>query len=101
MILAALDRFQELYEVIMVTLGKTYKNIGGGDSGWNEDSKKDASALFNTCSDFGFIITPVIVQNVRQYTHATTAKFQTSEGDIMKAYTVNQGNPVNYCQKAH
>ena len=59
--LVALDRFQELYEAIMITLENIYKNIGGGESGWNEDSKKDASALFHTCSDFGFIITLVIV----------------------------------------
>ena len=59
--LVALDRFQELYEAIMITLENIYKNIGDGESGWNEDSKKDASALFHTCSDFGFIITLVIV----------------------------------------
>ena len=59
--LVALDRFQELYEAIMIALENIYKNIGGGESGWNEDSKKDASALFHTCSDFGFVITFVIV----------------------------------------
>ena len=59
--LVALDRFQELYEAIMITLENIYKNIGGGESGWNEDSKQDASALFHTCSDFSFIITLVIV----------------------------------------
>ena len=31
--LVALDRFQELYEAIMITLENIYKNIGGGESG--------------------------------------------------------------------
>ena len=35
----------------------------------------------------GYIITLVIVQNVLSYTHATTAKLQRSEGDIVKAYS--------------
>ena len=85
-LVVALNRFQELHEAILVSSENIYKNIGGGDSRWNEDSKKNASALLNTCSDFGFIITLVIAQNVLLYTHATTAKLQTSEGDIVKGY---------------
>ena len=34
-----------------------------------------------------YYITLVIVQNVLSYTHATTAKLQRSEGDIVKAYS--------------
>ena len=84
--LEALDRFQELYEAIMITLEQISKDEQGGHSGWNNDSRRDAAALFNTCSDFGFIVTLVVVHNILSYTHAATVKLQRSQGDILKAY---------------
>ena len=70
----------------MITLEQISKDEHGGHSGWNNDSRRDAAALFNTCSDFGFIVTLVVVQNVLSYTHAATVKLQRSQGDILKAY---------------
>ena len=68
----------------MITLEQISKDEHGGHSGWNDDSRRDAAALFNTCSDFGFIVTLVVVQNVCSYTHAATVKLQRSQGDILK-----------------
>ena len=70
----------------MITLEQISKDEHGGHSGWNDDSRRDAAALFNKCSDFGFIVTLVVVQNFLSYTYAATVKLQRSQGDILKAY---------------
>ena len=79
--LKAVDRFVERYEPIMVT----FEQIST-DGSWNDQSRADAAGLFTACSNFQFIITLVIVDQVLAYTYSATSKLQSSHMDMLTAY---------------
>ena len=79
--LKALNRFVELYESIMVT----FEQIST-DRSWNNQSRTNAAGLFTACSNFQFIITLEIVDQVLAYTYSATSKLQSSHMDMLKAY---------------
>ena len=56
------------------------------DRSWNDQSRTDAAGLFTACSNFQFIITLVIVDQVLAYTYSATSKLQSSHMDMLKAY---------------
>ena len=79
--LKAFNRFVELYEPIMVT----FEQIST-ERLWNDQSRTDAAGLFTACSNFGFIIKLIIVEQILAYTYLATVQLQSSYGDVLKAY---------------
>ena len=53
------DRFEEMYEVAMLSLQSVRDNLGGH---WNDDSRNLAGSLFVSCSEFSFILSLVVAK---------------------------------------
>ena len=87
-----LERFEDMYEVIMMTLQTIRDNMGGH---WNDDSRNLASSLFNACSEFSFLLALVVAKYFLYLLLPLTAGLQEREIDIMKAY--GQVNFVKKC----
>ena len=79
-----LDRFEDMYEVIMVSLQHVRDDIGGH---WNDDSKNLAASLFSSLSEFSFLISLVVAKYFLSLLLPPTSGLQKQELDIKKAYT--------------
>ena len=78
-----LDRFEEMYEVIMVTLQTVRDNVGGH---WNDDSRNLAASLFSSISDFSFLMCLVVTKFFLCLLLPLTTGLQSREIDIKRAY---------------
>ena len=78
-----LDRFEEMYEVVMLTLQAVRDNVGGH---WNDDSRNLAASLFSSCSEFSFVISLVVAKYFLYFLLLLTSGLQERELDIKKAY---------------
>ena len=78
-----LDRFEEMFEVIMVSLQSIRDNMGGG---WNDDSRHKAASLFSSCSEFSFLLSLVVTKYFLYLLLPLTAGLQERELGIQRAY---------------
>ena len=81
--ISALSKFTEMYEPIMVSLQEIKSNV---EDHWNYDSCHDADGLFDSCSDFKFIMSLVVTKRIRSYAKATMKKLQSSTNYNVKGY---------------
>ena len=87
-----LDRFEEMYEVVMLSLQSVRDNLGGH---WNDDSRNLAGSLFVSCSEFSFILSLVVAKYFLYLLLPLTYGLQARELDIKKAY-----QNVNFVKKS-
>ena len=78
-----LERFEDMYEIIMVTLQHVRDNIGNH---WSEDSKNLAGSLFASLSEFSFLMCLVLAKYFLYLLLPLTSGLQERELDIKKAY---------------
>ena len=78
-----LDRFEEMYEVVMLTLQSVRDNVGGH---WNDDSRNLAASLFSSCSEFCFVISLVVARYFLYLLLPFKSGLQERELDIKKTY---------------
>ena len=78
-----LERFEEMYEVIIITLQAIRDNVGGH---WNEESRNSASSLFDACSEFKFLFSLVMTKFFLHLLRPLTVGLQERLLDIRRAY---------------
>ena len=87
-----LDRFEEIFGVILSVLAMIKNNKGelqeeeNGQSEWNQASQSDADDLVRACSSFGFIMALIVTRRIFAYTRQATVLLQREEMDIAKTY---------------
>ena len=69
-----LDRFEEMFEVVVVTLQSVRDDVDGP---WNDDSLKLAGSLFNACTEFTFIIS-LVIANCGDFVSAVALDVETT-----------------------
>ena len=72
-----------MYEPIMMSSQEIKDNAEGH---WNCDSCQDADGLFDSCSDFKFIMSLVVTEHILSYAKAAMKKLQSATNDIDKDY---------------
>ena len=80
--ISTLSKFTEMYEPIMVSLQEIKDNVEGH---WNYDSCHDADGLFDSCSDFKFIMSLVVTKHILSYAKAATKNCKAPRMTLSKA----------------
>ena len=78
-----MDRFEEMYEVITLSLQCVRDDVDGP---WSDQSRKDAGNLFVAITNFTFIMSLVVANYYLYLLWPLTSKLQQRELDIMAAY---------------
>ena len=78
-----LERFEEMYEVIVITLQAVRDNVGGP---WSEEAKNSASTLFDACSEFKFLFSLTVTKYFLHLLKPLTVGLQERLLDIRRAY---------------
>ena len=82
--ISALSKFTEMYEPIMVSLQEIKNNVEGH---WNYDSCHDPDGLFDSCSDFRFIMSLVDTKRILSWLITLN--------DTNMQETNNKGQPIS------
>ena len=67
----------------MVSLQEIKSNVEGH---WNYDSCHDADGLFDSCSNFKFVMSLVVTKHILSYPKVAMKKLQSAMNDIVKGY---------------